>query len=775
MALNHSNPTLPRIDRERRKHWASAPYNFVPLAKKTIAVPEKELPDQDRYCENIFTGCIDCSLETCSTTYVRGMFTEEEFEKQGRKKPENLTVDEKNVRAPFFAIERNDVVDSKPRPVIPGSSLRGMVRSLLEIAGFGRMRWVAKQPTFTFRALAALNDDPLRDPYRKVIGPFSRNVRAGYLEKRGARWFIRPALTTKDMGWPGNEFYLKVREMLIQGKDIPEFRRLDSSDYRPQVHEVSFGVEFKRRRSGTCVAVSHIGSRQAKYEHKGVLVCSGNMLESAGPDQKSPRRNHALVLEPNYEVDNLEIAEQAIKDYRAGLTRYQREELAVYWAGGDYGCLKDRAPVFYVPDDKVVYFGHCPNFRIPSIDENDKEKRASNPRRFVPEEIRTGEDPDLVDAIFGWVEDPDSGLKGQRAGRVFFSDARCLSDGDVWERQTPIAPGTLASPKPTTFQHYLVQHKSGGKYEPDHDPDIKSRLAHYGTPTTETEIRGHKLYWHKGKTPEIEASAKEREKHESQLTRIIPIKHGVKFAFKIRFENLLEHELGALLWALTLPGEQGKAYRHKLGMGKPLGMGAVHIQPKLTLQDRKSRYSQLFSGDAWHEDNREADTQKFIPAFEKFVLDRIKSNQRRLVELDRIRSLFVLLEWHWRQSDANWHDQTRYMEIEYGLNKINEYKERPVLPNPDGVVARFETVAHDTEETPRPEFAKVDQGYRIGIVDEWRYSYGFIKLDDSGKRMFVHKSQLARGLRILKGGQRVRFHIGPGMKGLEAKDVHLDE
>ncbi len=103
-------------------------------------------------------------------------------------------------------------------------------------------------------------------------------------------------------------------------------------------------------------------------------------------------------------------------------------------------------------------------------------------------------------------------------------------------------------------------------------------LSHYGTPTDETRIRGHKQYWHKGEKPDIEATVKERQL-ESQVTRISPLATGVSFRFRVRFENLREEELGALLWALMLPGEEGQEYRHKIGMGKPLGMGAIEISP----------------------------------------------------------------------------------------------------------------------------------------------------------------------------------------------------
>lgn len=216
MAIKHSNPIRPRIDRDRRKFWARTPYNFVPLPEKVITEPEDELLTHEKYDEKGLTGYIDCTLETCSPTYVRGMMTEEQFENQGRKKSDELTEEEKEARAPFFAVDENDPVDNKPRPVIPGSTLRGMIRSIVEIVGYGRIRWVADKPTFSFRAVAAPSNDPLREPYRQVLGPFGRNVHAGYLEKKGNRWYIRPAKTTKDMGWASNEIYLKVKETDIR-------------------------------------------------------------------------------------------------------------------------------------------------------------------------------------------------------------------------------------------------------------------------------------------------------------------------------------------------------------------------------------------------------------------------------------------------------------------------------------------------------------------------------------------------------------------------------
>jgi hypothetical protein len=90
MSVKHSNPTRPRVDKDGRQHWARAPYNFVPLPEKMIKAREP-LP-HDKYDEKGLTGWIECELETCSPTYVRGMLTEAQYNEQGEKKTEELSV-----------------------------------------------------------------------------------------------------------------------------------------------------------------------------------------------------------------------------------------------------------------------------------------------------------------------------------------------------------------------------------------------------------------------------------------------------------------------------------------------------------------------------------------------------------------------------------------------------------------------------------------------------------------------------------------------------------
>lgn len=715
----HTNPTKPRWDAKNRvETWAVAPYNFVPLPERMV-VAQQPL-DHDSYQPEpvAYTGRIECELETCSPTYIRGMLTEKQIAVLGQTDLDKLTNTQKSELAKFFSLE-------KEVPLIPGSSLRGMIRQIVEMVGHGRMRYVSPTPTFTYRAVAAQNDDPLREPYRSVVGAFARNVQAGFLQKRGDEWWIEPASLPSSLNLAEKGTFLKVKERDIPAKAIPKLLRFNSPDYRPQYHLVTFDVETRRGKQGSYSAITNIGSRQDNYRYEGVLVCSGNMMESGQQEQKSPRKNHALILPKNNRNQAIKIDPQAVQDYRNGLTPFQEEKL-IDWGGDGWGCLKDGAPIFYVPEGNLVrYFGHSPNFRIPARLNLSGETRAANPRDFVPANLRDDPRPDLADAIFGWVEEREKGKvigpNGQRSGRVFFSDASCVTGQEnIWFKKEPITLHVLSGPKATTVQHYLVQdgRLSG---QNNHHPDNKVALAHYGTPPNETQIRGYKMYWHKGSRPDMEANAAEL-KHPRQLTFVKPVRPGVRFKFKIHFENLRSEELGLLWWALALPGEPSKTYRHKLGMGKPLGMGSVTITPRLFITKRtnrsqterdkqqgtEGRYERLFSNQQWYEAEQViTDPQPYLEALDYYLLQDqgLGVRQKSLLELERIQMLLAMLEWH--EGTPEWLAKTRYMEIEYGPKKVNEYKERPVLPDPFGVlgtVVPLEKSATPAEPGPlRPE------------------------------------------------------------------------
>jgi len=364
------------------------------------------------------------------------------------------------------------------------------------------------------------------------------------------------------------------------------------------------------------------------------------------------------------------IDEEAIRDCRAGLTEFQKSDPPF---DRQMGCLIEGNPVFYLVDSDGVIraFGHTPNFRVPFRREGTR--RASSPWDYVPETLRRESDTDLAEAIFGYTKAQGQGKERAYAGRVSITDARLNGDPDqAWLASgEPVVPRILGSPKPTTFQHYLVQTA----------PNESASLHHYASDTpSETVIRGHKLYWHKDNV-EVECIQEEdpENKHDTQHTQIRPVRAGVTFDFRIYFENLSLAELGALLWVLDKA--QDDAYRLTLGMGKPYGMGAVKIESTLHLTDRVRRYKQLFEEEKWAAGIRpESDGKaKAIKEFEQLILGDSVLNPRgvkSLDEVERIRALLVLLSWPGPPTD-----QTRYLLIEHPEHG-NEYKGRPVLPGP---------------------------------------------------------------------------------------------
>lgn len=72
-----------------------------------------------------------------------------------------------------------------------------------------------------------------------------------------------------------------------------------------------------------------------------------------------------------------------------------------------------------------------------------------------------------------------------------------------------------------------------------------------------------------------------------QKVRIQPVRKGNSFTFSLEFDNCTEWEVGMLLYALR-PTEE---YRHKIGMGKPIGLGTVRLDIKgIEFINRSNRY-----------------------------------------------------------------------------------------------------------------------------------------------------------------------------------------
>jgi CRISPR-associated protein (TIGR03986 family) len=187
--------------------------------------------------------------------------------------------------------------------------------------------------------------------------------------------------------------------------------------------------------------------------------------------------------------------------------------------------------------------------------------------------------------LFGYVRDDETnpigkGVFERLAGRIAINHA--VSDGVPEFLGDPdtgycIPLRILGQPKPSAWEFYLQQPK-----------DKTKPLATYGDLPDDAggELAGRKFYRHQKRITEKDiraATPDEINSDQATLARFI-CKPGTKFRFTIRFARLRDWELGALLAVLEphllADGGDRKDYAHKLGLGRPLGMGSVRILRK---------------------------------------------------------------------------------------------------------------------------------------------------------------------------------------------------
>ncbi len=192
--------------------------------------------------------------------------------------------------------------------------------------------------------------------------------------------------------------------------------------------------------------------------------------------------------------------------------------------------------------------------------------------------------------LFGWVKNGkvEKNEQSAWAGRLQFFDGK-FSGEDLWREGAPFVLAILGSPKPTATFMYLADKAGSASFKVKYD-------------TEGARLRGRKYYWHQGMkafrmnpaTGRYEwkrvSNSPNDVKDKSNVTLKRVIDEGKTFTFMVRYENLQPVELGALIWALQLePG-----WHHRLGLAKPLGFGSLKCEAiKINEINRQTRYASL--------------------------------------------------------------------------------------------------------------------------------------------------------------------------------------
>ena len=551
------------------------PYNFVRYADKPQTAPKTTTemlldrcppPPHDRWLG--ISGRLKCKIEVVTPLFVSDAENVVEEVQISKKK--------KHYRYQFFRING--------KKAIPASTLRGTFRSTFEMitnscfANLGGERLsyrlpsnevqklvparVEKDKTKGWRLRLLPGDAPFEPERGQKKGLYASPVRFYQAVKPTGRQRQRPPepITHVDQWQHGKEYWAVLGKI----KFPPSWRTLALANSEREADQLRSQIKSNRNH--------HI---ELKVE-RGYLCKTNQNADNKSNERflfrPSSRRDVPIAIELPKKV--AESYEDLIKDCQT------RHKDAV--AKRDMPDQVENDEIAYsrfiidsaekkLKGGELVYArlrGHTPNLKVDFIAPVSWPRIAYNHTiaDLLPKHLeKCTSIKSLCPACrsFGWVH--GSGEEGAYAGRFAFSHAQLISDESKPE---PLTLNILGSPKPTTTRFYLAPPNGIPAKEPRDDIE-----AGYDGNKGKNRLRGRKVYRHFVPTKETITRQEAPKKSDQNRTIWDAEKEGAIFEFDLSFENLAEVELGALLWALTLDGQ---AY-HKIGYGKPLGLGSVQV------------------------------------------------------------------------------------------------------------------------------------------------------------------------------------------------------
>ncbi len=544
--------------------FINAPYNFVPLAGRVFLPPWGARVSHDVPLREGLGGALRLRLVAESPLLVGG--------RQGED-AEGRTV----VRWP-------ETPDG--RRLIPGSSLRGAIRNVLEIAAFARMRHVDDVRP----GLRDITGRRVSAAYTSVV---VGKMRAGLMRRAGGsdgdqvaeivpcrmfrivhaslrRWLLRRGVRPDDLPVPNEDvLFTAARHRAVEAK-YAFWARLAKAAGLPDERTLYIRAPGRDVADGTVVEPL---DPEAPGAVPAWLVLTGQVSDRSQKGKGKKYRDFVFLPPEGYERGAGERIAVGARDWRDFLLVHTDADGKPVEQGG-WKRWRERfergewIPVFYTERPAAeggrrlaIGLAYMPRIAC-------DHGTGDSLRALSPEHLDAEGPPDLCEAVFGRVGPrPELCLRG----RAVF-EPLLQTSGHEPEAQ---APSILNSPKPTYFPSYLEQPQARppawrlDKNEP--------YVTYMGTDGRAPRLRGWKRY---PARPDGMVGVQPLTEEQRGNPRVQVVLHtlpaGATFEGRLVFHNLHPAELGALVWALTWGGMPG--LRHVLGAGRPFGFGQVRIE-----------------------------------------------------------------------------------------------------------------------------------------------------------------------------------------------------
>ncbi len=483
-----------------------APFNFVPLNDKVFFPAWANEVSHDVPFEDTQSGIIDIEIKAESPIFIRDHEKQDQFCQHD---------------GAYF---------------IPGSSVKGMVRNVLEIMSFSKM----SENTFNDDTYA-VRDLRNRELYMSKMTP--DKTMCGWLKKVENNYVIEncdiPGRIKHEeidtifgidfaSKFKSGKFKNKAKDKtaeikynLIGDKELTHTFTHVKTDVNREV----FAYDANGKKSGTVVLT---GQPSARNEPQGGKA-SGKIYEFVFFENKGD-----IVVEKR-------VMENFLFAYFDKRTTEPKESTDwTYWKRKlDEG---GKVPVFFQKGGNgILHFGLSYLYKLPY---------SHSVKDGIPES-HFDDRYDLSETIFGYV---NKSKKEALKGRVQFSHFKAQGQVNVLNKRTEI----LGTPRASYYPMYVKQREG----------NLFTTFMNDGF-----SLAGRKRYpVHKGSG--VEKS--EETGNENVGTTFQPLQEGAVFKGKLRYHNLKKAELGALLSALTF--HNTKDCCHNIGFAKPLGYGKVSLQ-----------------------------------------------------------------------------------------------------------------------------------------------------------------------------------------------------
>ncbi len=495
----------------------TAPFNFVPLSSKVYYPDWANQVSQDIPFSDGEDGVIELAIVNQTPLFTRNG----------------------HARSSEELYSSHIDVNGTRRYFIPGTTLKGCFRSVMEILSFGKMTQYNDDSFGMPREFDTKNS--ANKPYMDAV----KNTKCGWLKQvEDGKYIIRPCkegiqkihyidILKYFIGFYAEDETLEARQKSLQGDGI-----------YPIFHVNEDTISYKQ-------------NKQLKYVPAGdyKVVCTGYI------DGKKHEYLFSEQLAEEKEVDNTVFkAFESIHSRNDAYGNYDKK-------GFLYRLLHDEGkeiPVFYVEQNgKIAAIGLTRMLRYPY-----KYTVGEAVKNACPD-IESAK-PDLAETIFGYIRSSE-----QMKGRVVFSHAFCENNAIADDKLIHVS-GILGQPKASYYPFYLSQSSRDRKYVTYDTAGLK--------------IAGRKRYRiSDGSTFHLP----QNEKNDKVGTSFLALPANNVFHSKIIVHNLRKVEIGALLSAITLNRTEGCF--HNLGLAKSFGYGKITCSVSLKeLQYDEETYIRAF-------------------------------------------------------------------------------------------------------------------------------------------------------------------------------------